>query len=161
MTREAAVARAAAHFDRGDFARDLAALVACRTESQNAQRGPELRAYLAEQIAPALTALGGSSRVVANPVPGAPSMLIGERIESPDLPTVLMYGHGDVVRGYDAQWSEGLSPWSLTSRGERLYGRGSADNKGQHAINLAALGAVLAARGGRLGFNLKWLFEMG
>ena len=35
-----------------------------------------------------------------------------------------------------------------------------ADNKGQHTINIAALAAVLAVRG-RLGFNIKWLIEMG
>ena len=161
MTRDACVARAAAHFDSGGFVRDLGALVACRTESQNPERAPELRAYLDAQIAPALAALGFASRVVANPVAGAPPLLLAERIESAALPTVLMYGHGDVVRGYDAQWSEGLSPWSITPRGDRLYGRGAADNKGQHAINLAALGAVLAERGGRLGFNAKWLIEMG
>jgi acetylornithine deacetylase/succinyl-diaminopimelate desuccinylase-like protein len=66
-----------------------------------------------------------------------------------------------VVRGYDAQWREGLAPWRVTVDGERWYGRGTADNKGQHSINLAALKAVLDARGGRLGFNLKLLFETG
>ena len=161
MNREGAVARAAAHFDGGDFVRDLARRVACPTESQDAARAAELRAYLDTQIAPAIAALGGTSRVVANPVAGAPPMLIGERIESAALPTVLTYGHGDVVRGYDAQWRDGLSPWTVTQRGDRLYGRGTADNKGQHAINLGALGAVLAERGGRLGFNVKWLVEMG
>jgi acetylornithine deacetylase/succinyl-diaminopimelate desuccinylase-like protein len=45
--------------------------------------------------------------------------------------------------------------------GERLYGRGTADNKGQHSINIAALAQVLAARGGRLGFNVTWLVETG
>ena len=48
-----------------------------------------------------------------------------------------------------------------TGTGHRCYGRGAADNKAQHSINLAALAAVLAARGGRLGFNAKWLVEMG
>jgi acetylornithine deacetylase/succinyl-diaminopimelate desuccinylase-like protein len=42
----------------------------------------------------------------------------------------------------------------------RWFGRGTADNKGQHSINLAALDRVLAARG-RLGFNVKLLIEMG
>ena len=42
---------------------------------------------------------------------------------------------------------------------ERLYGRGTADNKGQHSINIAALAQVLAVRGGKLGFNVKWLIE--
>ena len=73
---------------------------------------------------------------------------------------MLTYGHGDVVLGYDAQWRAGLSPWTLTSEGDRWYGRGTADNKGQHTINLAALARVLEARG-RLGFNVKVLLETG
>ena len=149
MTREVAVERAAGALRRGDFARDLAALVACRTESQNAQRGPELRAYLDGEIAPALTALGGSSRVVANPVPGAPPMLIGERIESPDLPTVLMYGHGDVVRGYDAQWSEGLvAVVADAATASACTGAAAPTTRASIAINLAAL-APFQPRGGR------------
>ena len=73
---------------------------------------------------------------------------------------MLGYGHGDVIRGQETEWRPGLSPWQLTETDGRYYGRGVADNKGQHSINLAALGAVLAARG-RLGFNAKWLIEMG
>jgi acetylornithine deacetylase/succinyl-diaminopimelate desuccinylase-like protein len=63
------------------------------------------------------------------------------------------------VRGLDDQWRAGLSPWTLTEEGDRWYGRGSADNKGQHALNLAALEAVLAERGGSLSFNLKLVLE--
>ena len=77
------------------------------------------------------------------------------------LPTVLMYGHGDVIRGQDASWTRGQGPWTLAEDGDRLYGRGTADNKGQHSINIAALAQVLAARGGRLGFNVTWLIETG
>ena len=99
MNRDGAIARAAAYFDSGAFSRDLARRVACPTESQNADRAAELRAYLDDQIAPALAALGLATRVVANPISGAPPLLIGERIESPALATVLMYGHGDVVLG--------------------------------------------------------------
>jgi len=156
-----AVAHAEALFDSGAFFNTLAQRVACRTESQNPERAPELQAYLAGQIAPALAALGFSHQIHDNPVPGAQPLLTAERIEDPALPTVLFYGHGDVVRGHEGQWAEGRDPWTLTPSGERWYGRGSADNKAQHSINLAALGAVLAARGGRLGFNAKWLVEMG
>ena len=53
-----------------------------------------------------------------------------------------------------------LAPWSLKVEDDRIYGRGTADNKGQHSINIAALAAVLAERG-RLGFNVKFLIEMG
>jgi acetylornithine deacetylase/succinyl-diaminopimelate desuccinylase-like protein len=65
------------------------------------------------------------------------------------------------VMGNPNDWREGLSPWTLTEVGERWYGRGAADNKGQHAINIAALAAVHKARGGSLGFNTKILIEMG
>src|SRR5581483_4907955 len=51
-------------------------------------------------------------------------------------------------------------PWTLRQEGDRIYGRGTADNKGQHTINLAALETVLRTRG-KLGFNLKVLIETG
>ncbi len=170
MSRAAAVAQAEAQFDTGAFFSTLAQRVACRTESQNSARAPELRAYLDDQIAPALAALGFACTVHHNPVAGAPPLLSAQRLEDPSLPTVLFYGHGDVVRGHEGQWAEGRDPWTLTAANTdgtdgadapaRWYGRGSADNKAQHSINIAALAAVLAARGGRLGFNAKWLVEM-
>jgi acetylornithine deacetylase/succinyl-diaminopimelate desuccinylase-like protein len=160
MSRTEAIAHAAAHFDSGAFAATLGRRVAQRSESQGGSDAA-LLPYLHEQIVPALHALGFSTRLVANPVAGEPSFLVAQRHESDTAPTVLMYGHGDVVKGYDEQWRAGLSPWQLTIEGERWYGRGSADNKGQHSINLAALASVLAVRGGRLGFNAKLLIEMG
>jgi acetylornithine deacetylase/succinyl-diaminopimelate desuccinylase-like protein len=48
----------------------------------------------------------------------------------------------------------------LTEENGLWYGRGVVDNKGQHAINLAALRAVLDTRG-KLGFNAKYLIETG
>ncbi|MBI4203928.1 MAG: M20/M25/M40 family metallo-hydrolase, partial [Betaproteobacteria bacterium] len=51
-------------------------------------------------------------------------------------------------------------PWTLKQEGERYYGRGSADNKAQHSINMAALETVIAERG-RLGFNAKFMLETG
>jgi acetylornithine deacetylase/succinyl-diaminopimelate desuccinylase-like protein len=92
-------------------------------------------------------------------VAGFGPILFAERLEGPDRPTILTYGHGDTVRGLDPQWREGLSPWILTAEGDRWYGRGTADNKGQHALNLTALEAVLAERDGNLGFNLKLILE--
>src|SRR5262249_39019379 len=47
---------------------------------------------------------------------------------------------------------------TLTVEGERIYGRGTVDNKGQHAIAMAALDTVLATRGS-LGFNSKVIIE--
>ena len=160
-SREAALAAAAAHFDRGDFFATLARRVAVRSASQEADAGPALAAYLEGEIGPALAALGFACEVLPNPEAGAGPLLVARRHESDALPTVLMYGHGDVVRGQDASWRRGAGPWQLAADGERWYGRGTADNKGQHSINIAALEQVLALRGGRLGFNVTWLLETG
>jgi acetylornithine deacetylase/succinyl-diaminopimelate desuccinylase-like protein len=165
VTREAALERAREHFDSGAFLRDLARRVAIRTESQDPASGPALQAYLADEIGPSLAALGFSFALHANPEPAYGPFLIATRHESDTLPTVLVYGHGDVIRGQDKSWTRGQGPWQLVQDGERVYGRGTADNKGQHSINLAALAQVIQARsatpGGRLGFNVKWLVETG
>ena len=158
--RAAAIASAHAWFDGGAFAAELRRRIAYRTESQRSDASATLRAYLTDDIGPALSALGFAWRLAENPAGEGGPFLIAERIESPTLPTILTYAHGDVVLGYDAQWRGGLSPWELNCEGDRWYGRGTADNKGQHSINLAALGRVIAARG-RLGFNVKVLMETG
>ncbi len=157
MTRDAAIARAARHFDDGTFLKDLERRVAIHTESQVAASFSELGRYLAEEMAPALTKMGYETRIFDNPVKGGP-FLVGKRIEDKALPTVLTYGHGDVIRGLDEQWRAGISPWTLTRQGDVIYGRGTADNKGQHSINLAAIAAVLAERG-KLGFNSTVMIE--
>ena len=159
--RDAALALAREHVDGGDFVRDLARRVAIRSESQEAASAPALHAYLADELVPSLAALGFTSKIHANPVPPFGPLLIAMRHEGDELPTVLMYGHGDVVRGQDKSWTKGAGPWQLRVDGDKLYGRGSADNKGQHSINIAALAQVLKARGGRLGFNATWLVETG
>ncbi|MGO8654137.1 M20/M25/M40 family metallo-hydrolase, partial [Rhizobium ruizarguesonis] len=69
--------------------------------------------------------------------------LFAERIEDPERPTVLGSGHGDVIRGLDDAWDDGLSPWRMIERDGRGYGRGVADNKGQHTVNIGAIQAVL------------------
>jgi acetylornithine deacetylase/succinyl-diaminopimelate desuccinylase-like protein len=157
MTRENAVARAEAYFDGGGLKADLTRRVAIPTESQNPERRADLDLYLEAEMRPVLEKLGFACRVLDER--GWP-FLVAERIEDPAAPTVLSYGHGDVIRGLEAQWEPGLSPWLLTERGDRWYGRGVVDNKGQHSINIAALEAVLATRG-RLGFNVRYLIEMG
>ncbi|HDR9767036.1 TPA: M20 family metallopeptidase [Burkholderia cepacia ATCC 25416] len=161
MSRTAAIQHALNQFESGAFFTTLSRRVGLRTESQESGNGAALRAYLTDEIAPEAARLGFTSRIVDNPVDGGGPFLLAPRHEDDALPTVLIYGHGDVVRGYDAQWRAPLSPWTLTADGDRWYGRGSADNKGQHSINLAALASVLDARGGRMGFNAKLLIEMG
>ncbi len=159
MSRETAIANAERYFDEGGYKADLSRRVAMKTESQNPDRGPELAEYLTGEMVPTLEKLGFTCRILHHPRAKGP-FLIAERIEDPKATTVFGYGHGDVIRGLEPQWREGLSPWSLKEDGERWYGRGTADNKGQHSINIGALAAVLKARG-KLGFNAKYLIEMG
>ena len=160
MTRSAALASASDYFHSRKFLADLTSRVAVRTESADPS-APGLQKYLTDEIAPALAGIGFTCDM-PEPAPGARNrFLIASRIEDEKLPTILIYGHGDVVPGMDGQWAEELSPWRVTAKGDRLYGRGTADNKGQHIINLAALAHVFRTRGGRLGFNAKLLFEMG
>lgn len=140
--------------------RTLARRVAIPTESQNPARAVELQRYLDEELVPELSAMGFVCERWPNPVAGGPPLLFAERIEDDSLPTVLLYGHGDVVPGDESRWRKAASPWQLEVSGDRWYGRGVADNKGQHSVNLQAMAQVLGARG-RLGFNAKWLFEMG
>src|SRR5260370_406379 len=105
------------------------------------------------------SAMGFPATIHKTPREGFGPILTAERIEDPSLPTVLTYGHGDTVRGLDDQWDAGLKPWQMQEIDGRWYGRGTADNKGQHVVNLTALEYVLAARGGKLGFNIKLVLE--
>ena len=157
-TRQGALDRAREYFDRG-FRDRLAALVAIPSTSQDPAHAADCRHYLEAAIRPWLEGMGFAVGIHDNPAQGFGPILMAERIEDPARPTVLLYGHGDTVHGLDEQWSEGLKPWTLTERDGRWYGRGTVDNKGQHALNLSALEAVLAERGGRLGFNVKVLIE--
>jgi acetylornithine deacetylase/succinyl-diaminopimelate desuccinylase-like protein len=159
MTRETAIAKAENYFDSGALKTDLARLVAMPTESQNPERADVLTAYIESEMRPLLESLGFICKTLHHPRAKGP-FLYAERMEDLALPTILGYGHGDVIRGLDKDWSEGLSPWKLTEVGDRWYGRGVVDNKGQHVINISALKAVLETRG-RLGFNAKYLVEMG
>lgn len=159
MSRDAAIARATSHFDSGAFEIDLARRVAMRTESQNPARAADLARYLEAEMIPALAELGFTSTILTHERAKGP-FLVASRIEDESLPTVLGYGHGDVIRGLDEGWQDGTSPWAMRHVGDRWYGRGVVDNKGQHSINIAALKAVLETRG-RLGFNAKYLIEMG
>ena len=160
MTRDAAISRVSDYFDGGRFQADLGDLVTYRTESQNPapEAAAEMRRYLEEAMRPRLERLGFTCEIIENTDPRGGPFLLGERIEAEGLPTILTYGHGDTVRGQEGMWREGLEPWRLIEEGERLYGRGAADNKGQHLINLAALEAVLETRG-TLGFNVKIVLE--
>jgi len=160
MTRAAAIARAHDILHSGEFLRALDQRVSYQTESQNPEKREALRTYLTEDLQPAFSQLDFATRLIESPT-GKHPYLLAEYRESGSAPTVLMYGHGDVVDGMVGEWRDNLDPWRTTIAGNRVYGRGTADNKGQHSINMSALQAVRETRGGRLGFNAKFIIETG
>lgn len=158
--RHSAINRSLDYIEGGEFESELSRRVAYRTESQLQGNVEILSSYLQDEIIPAFTSIEFRSTVLANPIAGHGPVLLAEKIEDPDLPTVLGYGHGDVTHGQDGAWNKGKGPWCLCRDGDRLYGRGTADNKAQHTINIAAIRSILEERG-RLGFNSRFIIEMG
>jgi acetylornithine deacetylase/succinyl-diaminopimelate desuccinylase-like protein len=84
-------------------------------------------------------------------------LVYGESLRAPGKPTILFYGH------YDVQPAEPLNLWTSpafepTVRGENLYGRGTADDKGQVHIHIRALDAIMKTAG-KLPINLKVMIE--
>lgn len=84
-------------------------------------------------------------------------LVYAESLQSPGKPTVLFYGH------YDVQPPEPLNLWTSpafepTERDSNLYGRGTADDKGQVHIHLKAFAALKNAEG-RLPVNVKVIVE--
>ena len=160
MTRSTAIEKATHYFEAGQFVQNLAELISHQTESQNPTKVAELQRYLMEAIVPHFQDLGFTCEIHSNPIESAGPILVAERIEDETLPTILSYGHGDVIMAQTDEWRDGLHPFRLVEEGDRLYGRGTADNKGQHLINIMALKSVLEVRGA-LGFNCRTIIEMG
>jgi acetylornithine deacetylase/succinyl-diaminopimelate desuccinylase-like protein len=160
VSRDDAISRVRQHFQSGGFLAELDRRVSFPTESQNGGQPAALRAYLEEELRPTFSQLDFTTRLIESPSGKGP-YLLAEYFEGPSAPTVLTYGHGDVVDGMVGEWKNNLDPWRATKVGNRIYGRGTADNKGQHSINLSALRAVHETRGGRLGFNAKFIIETG
>jgi acetylornithine deacetylase/succinyl-diaminopimelate desuccinylase-like protein len=82
--------------------------------------------------------------------------VFGQLPRSADVPTVLIYGHHDVQPpGRLDRWI--TPPFKAAIRDGRMYGRGTADDKGGFLAYLAAANASAAA--GTLNCNLKFLIE--
>ena len=97
----------------------------------------------------------GAQRAEVMPSAGNP-LVYAERIVSPQAPTVLVYGHYDVmpVDPIDLWQSD---PFEPQVRDGRLYARGADDDKGQSFIQVKAFEYLVAE--GLLKHNVKFIFE--
>jgi acetylornithine deacetylase/succinyl-diaminopimelate desuccinylase-like protein len=117
---------------------DLARLVAIQSVSADAGRAGLVEASAAA-VAALLTDLGCPDVRVVRAGSGRPAV-IARFPAPPGQPTVCLYAHHDVQpEGDPALWTS--PPFEARERGGRLYGRGTADDKGGLAVHLAALRA--------------------
>ena len=84
-------------------------------------------------------------------------LVYAESLEAPGKPTILFYGH------YDVQPAEPLNLWTSpafepTVRNGNLFGRGTADDKGQVHIHLKAFESLQKVDG-KFPINIKVLIE--
>jgi acetylornithine deacetylase/succinyl-diaminopimelate desuccinylase-like protein len=94
----------------------------------------------ARWVAEKVRALGGDAEVREDG-----KLVVGEIAGRPDAPTVLVYGHYDVQPPAPLELWES-DPFTADVRGEWLYARGVADDKGQLWMQLKAI-EKLAAEG--------------
>ncbi len=115
---------------------DLEALVRIPSVSADPARAEDVRRS-AEATADLFRGEGFEDVRILSAAGGAPAVLA--RKPAPEgAPTVLLYAHHDVQPTGDAAlWDS--EPFEPTERGERLYGRGAADDKAGIAAHLAAV----------------------
>ena len=90
-------------------------------------------------------------------IPGVHAYVYGDWLDRPGMPTLVLYGHHDVVPpGRPEQWLS--PPFEPVERKGRLYGRGTADDKGGILVHVAAVAAYLRTVGS-LPCNVKFLIE--
>jgi acetylornithine deacetylase/succinyl-diaminopimelate desuccinylase-like protein len=111
---------------------------------------------MAEWLAAHMQSLG-LDKVAVMETAGHP-VVYGEWLGAgPDKPTVLVYGHYDVVpAAMEDGWES--NPFEPMVRDGKIYARGATDDKGQLFIHVKALESYLQA-GGAAPVNVKFLIE--
>jgi acetylornithine deacetylase/succinyl-diaminopimelate desuccinylase-like protein len=153
-----------AHLDwlkknHANLVKDLADLVAIRSVSTDGQHQREIDQSAA--LTAELMRRAGLQNVEILTCDGSNPYAYGEWLGAPGKPTVFLYSHHDVQPVHQKDIDAGhwhSEPWTLTPRGGRLYGRGSADDKAAIVCHLGAIRSLLETTG-RLPVNVKVVVE--
>src|SRR6185436_14137143 len=133
---------------------ELARLVAI--PSVSAAGFPEPRQPLLDtyELIVGLLREAGVEKLDSLDLPETAPVIIGE-IPAPDgAPTVLLYGHYDVVpAGDETKWES--PPFEATERDGAIYGRGAADSKSNILMHIGALRVY----GGKPPVGIKLVIE--
>lgn len=139
---------------RRRFLAELKDFVRFPTISSQPERAGDLK-NCAAWLAGHLRRVGlDSVRVI--PTEGHP-IVYGSWLRAPGSPTVLIYGHYDVVP-VDPPQAWHTPPFEPAVRGDDLYGRGACDDKGQLFAHIKALESYLMTEHA-LPVNVRCLFE--
>ena len=140
--------------NRERFLNELIEALKIPSISTDAQFNDEVR-RAAEWMADYLKRLG-MENVEVMPTDAGHPVVYGDYIRKPGAPTVLVYGHYDVQPPDPEElWESG--PFEPQVRGEKLYGRGSSDMKGQVLASFHAIESLM--KNGGMPVNLKFLLE--
>ena len=97
----------------------------------------------------------GADLVKIHETAGHP-IVYGEKIVDPKLPTVLVYGHYDVQPPDPIElWDS--PPFEPVIKNDKIYGRGSCDDKGQVYMHIKAL--EIMVKQNQLPCNVKFMIE--
>ncbi len=129
---------------RTAFLDDLSAWLRIPSVSAQPDHAPDVRRS-ADWLVAALKDTGFPAAEVWD-TPGAPAVYAEWPSDDPGAPTVLLYGHHDVQPATrEDGWNS--DPFEPVVRGNRLYARGAADDKGQVFFHTLGVRAHLAATG--------------
>lgn len=135
------------------FLEELFSLIRIPSISAKQEHKPDME-VCARRWTELLLASGADKAVVMS-TEGNP-VVYGEKIISPDIPTVLVYAHYDVMPAEPLELWRSL-PFEPEIRDGRIWARGADDDKGQGMIQVK--GFETALKENLLHCNVKFIFE--